>query len=112
MDDIFYDWKKLSLTKEEDTKLSLSKSKNIRSKEFVLATKFLTKRALNVEAIGRTFKPLWRAKKEFKVCEAGDHILLFVFELESNAERVLANGPSINMLSCYRDLMGLLWRDI
>ena len=58
MDDIFYDWKKLSLTKEEDTKLSLSKSKNIRSKEFVLATKFLTKRALNVEAIGHTFKPL------------------------------------------------------
>ena len=64
MDDILYDWKKLSLTEEEDTKLSLSKSKNIRSKKFVLAAKFLTKRALNVEAIGRTFKPLWRAKKE------------------------------------------------
>ena len=86
MDDILYDWKKLSLTEEEDTKLSLSKSKNIRSKEFVLAAKFLTKRALNVEAIGRTFKPLWRAKKEFKVREAGDHILLFVFELESDAQ--------------------------
>ena len=93
MDDILYDWKKLSLIEEEDTKLNLSKSKNIRSKEFVLAAKFLTKRALNVEAIGRTFKPLWRAKKEFKVCEAGDHILLFVFELESDAERVLANEP-------------------
>ena len=93
MDDILYDWKKLSLTKEEDTKLSLSKSKNIHSKEFVLAAKFLTKRALNVEAIGRTFKPLWRAKKEFKVREAGDHILLFVFELESDAEQVLANEP-------------------
>lgn len=85
MDDILYDWKKLSLREEEDTKLSLSKSKNIRSKEFVLAAKFLTKRALNVEAIGRTFKPLWRAKNEFKVREAGDHILLFVFELESDA---------------------------
>ena len=93
MDDILYNWKKLSLTKEEDTKLSLSKSKNIRNKEFVLAAKFLTKRALNVEAIGRTFKPLWRAKKEFKVREARDHILLFVFELESDAERVLANEP-------------------
>nr|POE93752.1 hypothetical protein CFP56_30522 [Quercus suber] len=93
MDDILHDWRKLSLTEEEDTKLSLSKSKNLRSKEFVLATKFLTRRALNVEAIGRTFKPLWRAKKEFKVREAGDHILLFVFELESNAERVLTNEP-------------------
>ena len=56
-----------------------------------MATKFLTKRALNVEAIGRTFKPLWRAKKDFKVREAGDHVLLFVFELEADAEWVLAN---------------------
>ena len=54
--------------------------------EFALAAKFLTKRALNVEAIRRIFKPLWRAKKEFKVCEARNHILLFVFELESDAE--------------------------
>nr|POE68212.1 hypothetical protein CFP56_29020 [Quercus suber]POE68872.1 hypothetical protein CFP56_64972 [Quercus suber] len=92
MDDILQDWKKLFLT-EEDTKFSLSKSKNLRSKEFVLAAKFLTRRALNVEAIGRTFKPLWRAKKEFKVCEVGDHILLFVFETESDAERALANEP-------------------
>ena len=93
MDDILYDWKKLSLTEEADTKLSLSKSKNLRNKEFVLATKFLTKRALNVEAIGRTFKPLWRAKKDSKVREEGDHILLFVFELETNAKRVVVNEP-------------------
>ena len=93
MDDILHDWRKLSLTEEEDTKLSLSKSKNLRSKEFVVAAEFLTRRALNVEAIGRTFKPLWRAKKEFKVREAGDHILLFVFELELDTKRVLANEP-------------------
>ena len=65
----------------------------LQNKEFVLAAKFLTKRALNVEVVGRTFKPLWRTKKDFKVREAGDHILLFVFELESDAERVLANEP-------------------
>ena len=79
------------MTDEEDVNLSLSRSKNLRSKEYVLATKFLTKRALNVEAIGHTFKPLWRAKKDFKVREAGDHVLLFVFELEADAEWVLAN---------------------
>ncbi|KAL4600887.1 hypothetical protein ACB092_11G232600 [Castanea dentata] len=93
MEDILYDWKKLSLTDEEDVKLSLSKSKNLQSKEYVLAAKFLTKRALNVEARGRTFKPLWRAKKDFEVREAGDHILLFIFEFQSNAERLLANEP-------------------
>ena len=58
-----------------------------------MAAKFLTKRALNVEAIGHTFKPLWRAKKNFKVREAGDCILLFIFELEFDAEWVLANEP-------------------
>ena len=93
MEDILYDWKKVSLTDEEDVKLSLSRSKNLRNKEYVLAAKFLTRRALNVESIGRTLKPLWRAKKDFKVREAGDHVLLFVFELEANAKRVLANEP-------------------
>ena len=46
-----------------------------------------------MEAIGRTFKPLWRARNEFKIREAGDHVLLFIFELESDAERVLSQQP-------------------
>ena len=50
----------------------------------------MTRRALNVEAVGRTFKPLWRARKDFKTREAGNHVLLFVFKLETDAERVLA----------------------
>ena len=90
MDEVLSAWKKFSLTAEESTKLSLSKSKNLRRKEYILATKFLTKRALNVDAIGRTFKPLWRVRNEFKIREVGDHILLFIFELETDAERVLA----------------------
>ena len=52
----------------------------------VLAVRFMTRRALNVEAVGRTFKPLWRARKDFKTREAGDHVLLFVFKLETDAE--------------------------
>ena len=93
MDEVLSAWENLSLTAEESTKLSLTKSKNLKEKEYVLAAKFLTKRALNVEAIGRTFKPLWRARDEFKIREAGDHILLFVFKLETDAERVLAQEP-------------------
>ena len=86
MDEVLNEWKKLSLTTEEGTKLSLTKSKNLSKKEYVLAAKFLTKHALNVDAIGRTFKPLWKARIEFKIKEVGDHILLFVFELETDAE--------------------------
>ena len=90
MDEVLSEWKKLSLTDEEGAKLSLTKSKNLKRKEYVIAAKFLTKRALNVDAIGRTLKPLWRARKEFKIREVGDHTLLFVFELETDAQRVLA----------------------
>ena len=39
-----------------------------------------------MEAVGRTFKPLWRARKDFKTSEAGDHALLFVFKLETDVE--------------------------
>ena len=39
-----------------------------------------------MEAVGSAFKPLWRARKDFKTSEAGDHVLLFVFKLETDAE--------------------------
>ena len=93
MDEVLSEWKKLSLTDEEGAKLSLTKSKNLRRKEYVIAAKFLTKHALNVDAIGRTLKPLWRARNEFQIREVGDHTLLFVFETETDAKRVLAQEP-------------------
>ena len=46
-----------------------------------------------MEAVGKTFKPLWRALKDFKTREVGDHVLLFVFELETDVERVQAIEP-------------------
>lgn len=61
MEEVLENWRKLSLTESEGAKVSLKKAKNLLAKEHVLAAKFLTKRALNVEAIGRTFKPLWRS---------------------------------------------------
>ena len=42
-----------------------------------------------MEAIARTFKPLWRSKKGFEVKDMGNHIVLFVFVKESNANRIL-----------------------
>lgn len=46
-----------------------------------------------MEVIGRMFKPLWRSQNDFKVREADDHILLFVFDFDNDAERVLATEP-------------------
>lgn len=61
--------------------------------EFVLVAKFLTKCVLNVEAIGRTFKPFWKSWREFKVRDVGNHIVLFVFNSKIDAQRVLMNVP-------------------
>ena len=46
-----------------------------------------------MEAVGRIFKPLWRPQYGFEIREAGDHVLLFVFELQTDVEWVLATKP-------------------
>lgn len=55
----------------------------------MLAGKFLTKRSLNMEVVVRTFRQLWRTKESFEITIVGNNILLFAFELEVDAEKVL-----------------------
>ena len=59
----------------------------------VVAVKFFTHTALNMEAIARTFKPLWHTKLGFEVKDVGNHIVLFVFGDEVDTERVLMGEP-------------------
>lgn len=70
----------MSLNDREGGRACLSKE--LGSNEFIIAAKFQTKRALNINAIVRTFSPLWRCCNGFKVGIAGDHMLLFVFDNE------------------------------
>ena len=53
MEEISKRWKKLSLTDIEGDKFDLSKEK--KRPEFVLARKFFTRRAINIEALAKTF---------------------------------------------------------
>ena len=48
---------------------------------------------LNVEVVARTFRPLWKTKIGFHIQDASDHFLLFVFEEESDVEKVLWCEP-------------------
>lgn len=48
---------------------------------------------LNVESVGRTFKPLWKSIGELKIRDVGDNILLFEFEDILDLERVLEFKP-------------------
>ena len=63
------------------------------SPEFIIATKFLIKRTLNIDAIAKTFTPLWRSKNGFKVRNVGDHKFLFVFDNKEEADKGIHSEP-------------------
>ena len=52
--------------------------------------KFFMKHAINIDAVARTLKPLWRTKQDFEIQDMGNHILLFVFSGHGYGEG--ANG--------------------
>ena len=60
MDDLTKHWKGLSLAEKKVPIFNLEK--DMVEEEFIIATKFLTMRALNIDAIATTFKGLWRSK--------------------------------------------------
>ena len=91
MEDLSKQWTKLSLLDKEGDKITLGKNRG--SNEHIIAAKFLTRRALNVDVVGRTFKPLWRAINGFTIKNMGNHILLFVFENQEDVHWVLFSEP-------------------
>ena len=46
-----------------------------------------------MDAVARTFKPLWRTAGELKIRDIGEHILLFEFEDALDLERVMEFEP-------------------
>lgn len=86
MDTLTQWWKKLSLNDKEGGEFQIEKTTEVPN--YTIAAKFLTKRALNTEAIIKTFNSIWRSKNGFKVRNVGNHILLFVFDNEEEVERI------------------------
>ena len=91
MEDLTTNWNRLTLSDKEGPGCSLDEE--LSSPEFIIATKFLTKRTLNIDAIAKTFTPLWRSKNGFKVRNVGDHKVLFVFDNKAEADKVIHSEP-------------------
>ena len=72
MEDIASRWKKLSLSDTEGKNVDLSKEK--KRLEFVLVVKFLSRRSINIEVVARTFRLIWRTRRNFEVSAAGDNV--------------------------------------
>ena len=84
-------WARFSLTEEEEGGAEVPKDVEVSIHR--LAGRFYTKRVLNVDAVARTFKPLWRTVGELKIRDIGEHILLFEFEDVLDLERVMEFEP-------------------
>lgn len=87
MDDLTTNWNHLTLSNKEGPSCYLNDE--VSSQEFIIAIKLLTKRALNIDALAKTFTPLWRSINRFKVHNLGSHELLFVVNNEVEVEKVL-----------------------
>ena len=91
MDSLAEAWTRLSLSKREGEVFNFENQ--VCRKEYTLAAKFFTKRALNIEVVAHILKPLWRTRQDFEIQDMGNHILLFVFENEVDANQVLLGEP-------------------
>ena len=105
MEDLAKSWSCLTLSNVEDSQLSITEEDAVT--DFILAVKFLTKQALNIQAIAKKFTPLWRMKNGFKVTKESDHVVLFTFDSQADLDRVLNTKP----WSFDKHLMLLQWYD-
>ena len=91
MDELTKQWKGLSLSHREGPKFWMRS--NLATIEYIIAAKFLTKRALNMDTIVATFQRLWRSKNGFKLKNLGNHIVLFIFDNKVDVDNILVNEP-------------------
>ena len=87
MDNLAQSWNRLTLLDREGPSCCLLDDDS--SQKFAIVAKFLTKRAINMEVIAKTFNPLWRAKNGFKIQSFGDHKILFTFDNKEDVDRIL-----------------------
>ena len=91
MDDLTRHWNCLSLSEKEGDDVCFKKDRY--SNEHIIAAQFFTKRALSMDAVAKTFKPLWRANNGFTVSKEGSHKALFIFDNKDDVDRILSSEP-------------------
>ncbi|KAL0013375.1 hypothetical protein SO802_000444 [Lithocarpus litseifolius] len=91
MEKLMGSWEKLSLSEPEGSKFAIRDDPGV--EEHILAAKFLTRRALNMEAIAKTFTLLWKTRKGFEIRDMGDHKVLLVFPDAADVDKVLMREP-------------------
>ena len=70
-------WARFSLMEEEEGGAEVPNQEAVVHR---LASRFFTKRVLNMDVVARAFKPLLNLVGKLKIRDIGEHILLFKFE--------------------------------
>ena len=104
MEDLTRSWSCLTLSECEGSNLRISEEQA--ATEYILAAKFLTTRALNIDAIAKMFTPLWKSMNGFKIKKEGDHVVLITFDNKEEMEKVIDAEPwsfdkHLVVLQCY-----------
>ena len=87
MEELSKCYEKLQLSKHEVEHVDLDDEKV--AEGWVLASKFLSKRRINLEAVVKALKPIWKTLDNFEVQDAGDNTTLFLLQKEEDMNRVL-----------------------
>ena len=91
MDDLAQSWNRLTLSDREGPGCCLLDDE--KAENFSIAARFLTRRAINMDIIAKTFTPLWRARNGFKIQSIGDHKILFTFDNKEDVDIILEGEP-------------------
>lgn len=87
MEEIAKRREKLKLTEHEAEQVVLEEEEV--NEGWVLAGKFLSKRRINLEAVVKALKLIWKTKENFVVQDTRDNTTLFLFQKEEDMNRVL-----------------------
>ena len=91
MDDITGKCVSLSLNTKEAQTVSLAP--DIVNNSRILVARLFTKRRVNVEALVRTLKSMWRSVQNFEVRDLGSNTVLIIFDDDAAPMRILTQGP-------------------
>ena len=91
MDRLSVMWERFLLSNAEGSRFVVQDS--MEEGEFFVVARFYIGRVLNMEAITRTFKMLWRTRKGFEVRDMGNHRVLFVFLDRADVDHVIQGEP-------------------
>ncbi|KAK7860961.1 hypothetical protein CFP56_029136 [Quercus suber] len=89
-------WKKLTFTEEEDTGIELdSRSTSAARKmgKYCVVMKILSQRSINVDALRKKLRILWKPNKGVQIAELEEELFLVEFGDEKDKKKVLDMCP-------------------